>query len=298
VMQKRRPVIAGFLLAVVAFLAWWQMTPPVQPMAGPELQPISVTMSASPAIYALPPTPSQKSLHPEATRRAVQFLGRMQPTGTYIQSILGQPKVVPMDVAHASIALSEADQLPRAEAAMTWLYARMILPGQSGSYDPKYGDFAGSWFDDIQPNGQPMPGSTRGRGEAVGMALIATYSIYQQDPGYLQTTVGDYRIVDLVNRAAAFLTRDNMQASDGRFYHSPDYHVSFNEECARMTLGLKLAGRMLAASGNAPSGLLASEHAAQGLLWWGHLGARIADGRAKRNESLTSEWPGKHLRGA
>ena len=267
-MKKKRqwPILTGILLAALAFLAWWQITPAAQPMADRELQPISVTMSASPAIYALPPTPSQNFLHPQAARRAVQFLDRMQPTGTYVQSVLGQPQIVPMDVAHAAIALSEADQLPRAEAAMTWLYARMIMPGQSGSYDPKYGDFSGSWFDHIQPDGAPIPGSTRGRGEAVGMALIATYSIYQQDPAYLRTTVGDYRIVDLVRSAAAFLTRANMQASDGRFYHSPDYQVSFNEECARMTLGLELSGRMLAASGEGQDAEQASIHAARGLV--------------------------------
>jgi len=267
VQQKRRwPILAGALLAALALLSWWQTTPVERPMAGPELEPISITMGASPAIYALPPTPSQHFLHPEAAHRAVQFLHLMQPSGTYIQSVLGQPQVVPMDVAHAAIALSEADQLSRAEAAMTWLYARMIMPGQQGSYDPRYGDFSGSWFDDIQPNGSPMPGSTRGRGEAVGMALIATYSIYQQDPAYLNTLVGDYRIVDLVGRAAEFLTRSNMQASDGRFYHSPDYHVAFNEECARMTLGLELAGRMLAASGDGQAARQAAVHAARGLV--------------------------------
>ncbi|HLH74203.1 MAG TPA: hypothetical protein VKX96_13025 [Chloroflexota bacterium] len=253
------------LLIAGALVAWW-FTTPVQPRAAsPESETIGMTFDSTPVIYALPPSPAHSFLHPEAARRALQFLDKMQPTGTYVQSILGQPQVVPMDVAHVAIAMSEADQLSRAEAAMTWLYERMILSGQPGSTSQKYGDFSGSWFDSIQPNGSPMPGATRGRGEAVGMALIATYTIYEQDPSYLQTLVGDSRVIDLVSQAIDFLTRPNMQASDGRFYHSPDYHVAFNEENARMSLGLELAGRMLAASGENGAARLALIGASRGL---------------------------------
>ena len=215
----------------------------------PEAIPVRVAGTDSiPRIYALPPGPSPRN--PAAVEAAVRFLEAMQPDGTYVLSRQGSTTVVPMDVAHAAIALVSVDRLRAAEAAMTWLYRQISLPTGPDAVDASGIDYSGSWYDDLRSDGMPQVGSARGRGEAVGIALIATYSIYLRDPNYLATRIGDDRVIDLVRLATGYLTRSTMQASDGRFYHSPTYRVSFNEECARMTLGLDLAGRMLNGPGN------------------------------------------------
>jgi hypothetical protein len=225
----------------------------------------AIVNGAVPAIYALPPTSARELRHPRSVSRAVGFLTELQPEETYVLSIKGTPTVVPMDVAHAAIAFVSVDRLQLAESAMTWLYQRMIRPDSAGAVDAAGNDFSGSWYDALQPNGDPTPGASRGRGEAVGMALIATYSIYEQDPAYVSTPIGDSRIIDLVELATQYLARPSMQAPDGRFYHSPTYRVSFNEECARMTLGLQLAVKMLRAQGDLSAAERASAAASRGL---------------------------------
>ena len=174
----------------------------------------------------------------------------MQPEGTYVLSRTGSTTVAPMDVAHAAIALVAVGRLPAAEGAMTWLYHQMTLPTSPDSVDQTGINYSGSWYDDLRTDGSPEVESPRGRGEGVGMALIATYSIARVDPGFLNVRIGDERVSDLVRLAAEYLTRPTMVRADGRFFHSPTYRVSFNEECARMTLGLDLAGRMLNGQGN------------------------------------------------
>jgi len=79
------------------------------------------------------------------------------------------------------------------------------------------------------------------------------------------TRIGTYRVVDLVKLEVEYLTRQAMQAPDGRFFHSPRYKVSFNVECARMTLGLQLAGPILRANGDVVDAQLAKAGAARGL---------------------------------
>ncbi|MGH2461710.1 MAG: hypothetical protein ACRDIY_22890 [Chloroflexota bacterium] len=203
-----------------------------------------------PPIYALPEIPDPDPRHPKAVAAAVRFLEAMQPDGTYVRSRAGSSAVAPMDVAHAAIALVSVNRVGAAEAAMTWLYRQITLPGSPDAIDARGVDYSGSWYDDLQTDGRPEAGSARGRGEGVGMALIATYAIDARDPGYLNTRIGDHRVANLVGLATDYLTRPTMLAPDGRFYHSPAYRVSFNEECARMTLGLDLAGRMLNRKGN------------------------------------------------
>ena len=266
----------GGMLLVVWMLIDRILWPATRP--GPESVTETVVLKSNvvPVIYAQSPLQSEGFHHPRAVARAISFLKMLQPHGTYVLSILGQPKVVPMDVAHAAIAFANAGQLRSAEGAMTWLYERQIRQetGQQGNVD-----YSGSWYDDMKPDGSPIPGTPRGRGESVGMALIATYSIYSQDPRYLQETVGDQRVIDLVQSSVDYLTRPTMQAPDGRFYHSPDYEVSFNEECARMTLGLQLAGRMLQANGDEASAQLAKTSAERGFQALQH-GTEMSQGMA------------------
>jgi hypothetical protein len=155
-----------------------------------------------------------------------------------------------MDLAHAAIALAKVGRLQQARAAMIWLYGTMIRRGPS-SYDSGTGaDYAGSWYDSILPNGDPAPGASRGRGESVGMSLIATYTIVTEDSSFLDAKIAGTPLVDLIHLSVDYLTQPAMQAADGSFSHSPDYRVPFNEECARMSVGLRLASTMLETIGD------------------------------------------------
>ncbi|HEX5415056.1 MAG TPA: hypothetical protein VFZ25_05275 [Chloroflexota bacterium] len=262
VLSKKLSAV-GLLVLIVSLLTSRNLTPSAP--RDDSVTPVQYTIEPSPAAYALYPSDSTQLRNPKAVQKAIDFLTRLQPDGTYVLSAPNDQNIVPMDVAHAAIALAKVDRRPQAEAAMNWLYGLMILPGP-GSYDaPLDADFAGSWYDQIQTDGRPADHATRGRGEAVGIALIATYTIYREDPAYIHTRVGDNRIIDLVRLSVAYLTQPSMQTTDGRFYHSPDYQVPFNEEGARMTLGLKLASEMLAAGGDQTIAKLAAERSALGL---------------------------------
>jgi|GEM_PF-6712137 len=219
----------------------------------------------APAAYSLQPLDSDQLRNPLAVQRALDFLTSLQPQGTYVFSAPGDPTIVPMDVAHVAIAFVKVNRLSQAEGAMDWLYASMLQEGP-GSNDSRLGaNFAGSWYDGLQTNGQPAYHATRGRGEAVGLALIATYTIYREDPAYIDTRIGNNRISDLMRLSVSYLTQPAMQTPDGRFYHSPDYQVPFNEEGARMTLGLQLASQMLGAAGDKSVADFAARRAALGL---------------------------------
>lgn len=255
--------VVGLLVLAVSMLTSRNVTPSAP--RNYAMTPVQYTINPSPAAYALNPSASTQLRNPQAVQKAIDFLTGLQPEGTYILSAPNDPTIVPMDIAHSAIALAKVDRTPRAEAAMNWLYGLMIKPGPS-SYDPGLdADFAGSWYDQIQTDGLPAYHATRGRGEAVGMALIATYTIYLEDPDYIHSRVGGDRIIDLVRLSVAYLTQPAMQTPDGRFYHSPDYQVPFNEEGARMTLGLKLASEMLAAGGDQALANLAAERSTLGL---------------------------------
>jgi hypothetical protein len=141
----------------------------------------------------------------------------------------------------------------------------MIQRG-STSYESGTGaDYAGSWYDSILPDGQPTPGASRGRGEAVGMSLIATYTIVAEDSSFLHARIGDAEVADLLRLSVDYLTQPAMQAADGSFSHSPDYRVPFNEECARMSLGLHLAGKMLASADDTAGAARAEVASANGI---------------------------------
>jgi hypothetical protein len=216
-------------------------------------------------IYALSPRSDQSLRNPEAVQRAVGFLLNLQPEGTYILSTADSPVVVPMDLTHAVIALTRVQQIDPARSAMIWLYERMILPSPSSVDLGAQADYAGSWYDGIQTNGAPVAGISRGRGEAVGMALIATYAVWSEDPGFLNVKIGDSRIADLLALSVDYLTQPSMEQPGAVFSHSPDYRVPFNEENARMVVGLHLASQMLQGSGDQVSAERAATAAAQGL---------------------------------
>lgn len=232
--------------------------------ASPTPGPTAAARHPLPPIYRLPPRLPEDLRHATAVQRAVNFLVAAHPTGDYVLSVPGEPLVIPMDVAHVAIALVSVGQIDRAEAAMSWLYRRMTLPGDPDAIGDGV-DYSGSWYDAMRPDGQPDRSAPRGRGESVGMALIATDAIVAQDPGYLNRVIGDERVVDLVRFAASYLLRPTMQNADGRFYHSPVYRVSFNEECARMTLGLQLASQLLRAGSDPGAAERAGGAAEEGL---------------------------------
>ncbi|MBX6771874.1 MAG: hypothetical protein IRY83_09130 [Chloroflexi bacterium] len=231
------------------------------------ISPTPLTNSATVVpIYAMPTASPADLRHPEAVQKAVDFLINLQPERSYILTWPSRQVVVPMDVAHAAIALVSVGRLDAAEAAMTWLYRHMTRPGGDDAVSERGDDYAGSWYDQLDVRGRPIPGAARGRGEAVGIALIATFAIDHQDPRYLQQPIGDYTVLDLVELAVDYLTSPSMQAEDGRFYHSPSYRVSFTEEGARMALGLKLASQMLERRGRSAAAERARQGAARGLL--------------------------------
>ncbi len=258
---RRRVGTLGLLALIVGLAGVYHVLS--GPRASESRPPASVARPAVP-IYALPPRSPGDLRNPRAVARALQFLAEMQPEGTYVLSIQERPVVVPMDVAHAAIALVSVNRVAAAESAMTWLFGTMVQPDNPEAFSNGI-DYSGSWYDALRTDGAPVTASPRGRGEAVGMALIATYSIYRQDQSYLTRHIGDARIVDLVRLASDYLTRPSMQADDGRFYHSPVYRVSFNEECARMALGLQLASRMLRTAGDVAAADRAAAAASRGL---------------------------------
>lgn len=204
------------------------------------------------AQYAVSPLHPSHQRNARAVEKAVGFLLTLQPEGTYILTAAGMDDVVHMDVAHAAIALSKVGYLAEAEAAMNWMVSTMTLKGASDQYgdmelagETVSVDYSGSWHDHYRTSGEPRRDLTRGRGEGVGMGLIAIYTIYQQDPSYLQMVIQGATVGDRVAAAVGYLTSETMQHPDGRFNHRPDYRVSFGEEAARMSLGLELGARML-----------------------------------------------------
>jgi hypothetical protein len=218
--------------------------------------------SPLPAAYALAPLNSDLIRNPSAVRRALGFLNQLQPDGTYILSRPGGSDVVPMDLAHSAIALVKANQVDRAKAAMTWLYQSMIRRESDRADTATDALYGGSWDDDLTLSGAAVPGSSRGRGEAVGMALIATSVIADADPGFLGVSIGGTHVSDLVRESVDYLTQPAMRRADGSFAHSPEYGVAFDEECARMTLGLELASKILLKTGD-PSGAKRAADAAE-----------------------------------
>ena len=229
-------------------------------------------------VDAVEPQWAVQPLHPaqlrnaSAVTKAIRFILDLQPAGTYILSTPGTDDVVHMDVAHSAIALTKTRHLAEAEAAMDWLLGRMTVPGdpdEFGSYSAggkSYQvDYAGSWWDHFRSSGEPRTDLTRGRAEGVGIALIATYTIYLEDPGYLSHRLGAYSVADRVAFAARYLASPAIQREDGRFNHRPDYRVSFNEEGARMVLGLQLASEMLDGVGRTREAKEVESHAELGL---------------------------------
>jgi len=233
---------------------------------------LSARTTTVPAQYALPSLQPEQQRNAQAVEKAVGFLLSLQPEGTYILTSPGGDDVVHMDLAHSVIALAKVGYLGQAEAAMSWMASLMTLPGAADQHgavtvDGKATavDYAGSWYDHYRTTGEARRDLTRGRGEGVGMGLIAIYSIYREDPTYLQSVVQGATIADRVALAARYLTSLNVQHPDGRFNHRPDYQVSFGEEAARMTLGLELAASMLSDMGDQASAQRARDGANRGL---------------------------------
>lgn len=221
--------------------------------------------------YAVPALDVAKFRQPAAVQAAVDFILSLQPAGTYILSRPGDDDVVPMDLAHAAIALTKAGHVAEASAALDWLLARQARHGDPGVVATKTVgdrcltvDYSGSWYDHYWASGDAKTGLTRGRGEAVGLTLIAVDAVAQADPDYLTHEVAGEPVWAYVARSVGYLSRPALQDADGRFNHRPDYRVSFNEEGARMALGLNLAAKLLA--GHDPrAAAMAKAHAALGL---------------------------------
>ncbi len=227
------------------------------------------TMSAQ---YSVASLSGARLPNPSAVEKAVRFIQTLQPEGTYILTSAGSYDVVHMDVAHSAIALAKVGHGGDAKGAMDWLLGQMTLAGSPERYRPAsvdgathVFDYAGSWWDHYRPDGEPRRDLTRGRGEGVGMVLIATYSIFQEDPSYLRHRINGVSVIDRVALAARYLAGPAIQKEDGQFNHRPDYQVSFGEEGARMILGLRLASDMLAAQGRLEESAQAADHAERGL---------------------------------
>src|SRR5262245_38294093 len=101
------------MLVVAAGLCWILLRF-VRPAPVLESSGATDASAMAPAIYALPPRNAYDFRNPEAVKQAVSFLESLQPTGTYILTTPGSDTIVPMDVAHAAIALTKVGQLSRA----------------------------------------------------------------------------------------------------------------------------------------------------------------------------------------
>jgi hypothetical protein len=257
-MPKQRPTRLFTLL-----LCLWVLIP--TPTTAPRAQ----SIAPPPPAQALAPLPVAAYRAAPVVGRAVEFILSLQPKGTYILSRAGVDGVVPMDLAHAAMALCQAGNLREAEAALDWLLARQVRPGdaEAGAIRSVDGaeiaiNYVGSWYDHYQTNGSPKDWLTRGRGEAVGLTLIALSTTAHADPAYSAHLVAGEPVVAYVSRATEYLSQPALQKTDGRFHHRPDYQVSFGEEASRMGLGLQLAGKMLATAGPAYASAAAAATAA------------------------------------
>lgn len=221
--------------------------------------------------YAITSLPVQSFRRAAAVQHAVDFILGLQPEGTYILTKPGVNDIVPMDVAHAVIALTKAGYAAEARAAIDWMLALQTRPHEPRAIVTKDVDgqtltidYSGSWYDHYEAAALPKGCLSRGRGEAAGLMLVAVGTIVQEDPSYLWHEVAGEPVWAYVARAAHYLSRPALQKPDGRFHHRPDYQVSFNEEGARMTLGLELAADMLDQTGERESAALFRKHAARG----------------------------------
>lgn len=233
----------------------------------------STMMAVSPLApqYAIGALPVEDFRQAAAVGRAVEFILALQPEGTYILTKPGGDDVVPMDVAHAAIALTKVGRLAEARAALDWMLAR-----QTRSDDPQAAvtkpidgqqvvvDYSGSWYDHYGRDGLAKARMTRGRGEGAGLMLVAVAAVAQEDPTYVGQAIAGKPVLDFVGRAVRYLSSPAVQKPDGRFHHRPDYRVSFNEEAARMALGLKLAAELLERGGERSAAASARAHASLG----------------------------------
>lgn len=205
--------------------------------------------------------------HADAVVRAVGFIQALQPAGNYIVSRPGVDDIVPMDLTHAALALTKAGHQAEARAALDWLLACQTRPDDPASIVAIQGtavDYTGSWYDHYDSHGHARRHLTRGRGEEVGLALIAVAALAQEDATYPHHAVAGESVLACIARAVRYLCSPAVQQPDGRFHHRPDYPVSFHEEAARMIVGLELAAALLADDGDTSLAQTAREHAHRG----------------------------------
>src|SRR5947209_1873205 len=146
---------------------------------------IQVAISPLAPQYAIGALPVNAFRHPGAVGQAVDFILALQPEGTYILTRRGVDDVVPMDIAHAAIALTKAGHVSRARAAMDWLLARQTRPDDPQAVVTKTidgqkvaVDYSGSWWDHYQTSGDPKVKLTRGRGKGDGLDQGMAYDFY------------------------------------------------------------------------------------------------------------------------
>ena len=267
-------VVAG--IAAVALLTAPHVSAPVGGKV--QLVPVGAELRRATAQHALTPLSIEDFRNPVAVAGAVAFVEGLQPDGTYVLTTADADDIVHMDVAHAALALTKSGRVERARSALDWLLARMTTResddrfGRRLADGPNAGrrvDYAGSWWDHLETNGDPKRWLTRGRAEGVGLTLVAVYATWQADPEYLWREVAsegiDRLVIDRVSLAAGYVASPAIQHGDGRFNHRPDYAVSFAEEGARMVLGLRLAAEMLEADGRSAEARVARDAATLGM---------------------------------
>lgn len=265
-------VICAFLIGSFAFLRSTVLVTQLDTIHPSTSKTAKLSVKGVPPMYAVASLAFSRLPNQIAVEKAVQFILRLQPEGTYILTSAHSDDVVHMDVAHSVIALTKVGHVREAKRAMNWLLGEMTdsnSPERFGTVNvdgkQQTVDYAGSWWDHLRPNGEPRRNLTRGRGEGVGIALIAIYTIFQEDPAYLHQLINGTPVIDRIALAVKYLTSPAVQRDDGGFNHRPDYRVSFNEEGARMVLGLRLASDMLRTAGDGDNANLAAERAEKGL---------------------------------
>lgn len=238
----------------------------------------------SDVFYETPSLSLENFINEESAALAFDELTKFQPEKTYIETHLGQDDIAPMDVSHGAIAFSKVkNNIDRAEGATDWLLSEITKPGDRDQYEIKIKEnkeeaiinYAGSWFDHMDKNGIHVK-DTRGRGEAVGITLVALNSIYKEDHDYLFKEIEGRKVYEDIELMVDYLSR--IQGPDGNFFHSPTYEESFTEENARMAVGLGLASEMLEEAGRFDKAILAKSMSERGI-------KAIEDG-TKMNEGM------------
>lgn len=185
---------------------------------------------------------------PGPVEAAKNFILSHQTENSYIVTNSTKREIVPMDTAHAAIALSKVGHGEEAKNGVNWLLEKIAPPDTKKERVLIGGKieevaYGGSLWDQYKENGKSSPVAERGRGEGIGLLLMAIDSIAQLDETYMLSTVGGVTVADQMEHMTNYLS--SLQQATGAFIHRPNYKHAFYEENIRMAEGLRLTAERL-----------------------------------------------------